>query len=78
MILKLKKLTKALSYLINSTIVFLISKIDLSDICIVVGLCMLFYGLNILSPWIAYSAVGSIIFLIGISGYIMPMFTVKK
>jgi len=76
MINKLKKLIKSLSYLINSTVVFLVSKIDLSDICIIVGLCMLFYGLNILSPWIACSVVGSIIFLIGISGYVASM--VKK
>jgi len=76
MIYKIRKYAKSLSFITNSILVFLISNIDFSDLLIVFGLSMLFYGLYLFIPWVAYTIIGTIIFLIGSSGYIAAM--VKK
>ena len=37
-----------------------------TDLLIVAGLGMLFYGLHIFSPWLAFTVVGSILIIFGV------------
>lgn len=46
-------------------------KADIFDLFFVLGVCGVFYGLWLLSPWIAYAATGALLVIVSLAAVLL-------
>lgn len=66
----MQKISQLITFL-KSCVSRAVSGLDVRDVLILGGLSMLFYGIYLYCPWLAFTVCGSIVFVMGVAGYFL-------